>query len=339
MKIREELLETCMAFETDEKRGHAGTILDAADRKWLGRHFAKQVRFDEPMARHTTFRVGGPADAFVFLKTVPELERLLGFCRERALPYLIVGDGSNLLVKDGGIRGVVMVFISGLRRIKRVREENDTVVVQAMAGARTRRLCRFAAEEGLGGMNFAVGIPGTVGGALFMNAGTAAGCMADVVEAVEIMDPDGTVKPYPRKALDFSYRALRWGRGEKKKGSGGIVLSGSFRLHRVDGKKLMAEAEALVAVRKKTQPWRSRTAGCFFKNPPGDKSAGELIELAGLKGKRVGGARVSRRHANFIVNTGDATASEILSLAGQVRAAVSKTFGVDLEPEVKIVGS
>ncbi len=320
-------------------KGRAKQALGHKDRKWLVHRFGKAVRFDEPMSRHTSFRIGGPADAFVSVKGIGELKMLISFCRENGISFLTVGDGTNLLVTDAGVRGVVVTWASGFRTISIHRAENGGATVRALAGARTRMLCRFAVDSGLAGLNFAVGIPGTVGGALMMNAGTPQGCMADVVEAVEILHPGKDPETVSRERLRFSCRRLQWGAESDSVEDKVVLLSGFFRLHRADPNLLKAEADALLKARREKQPWRSPSAGCFFKNPPGAKSAGELIDSAGLKGKSMGGARVSRRHANFLVNTGKASASDVLALAKQVQETVSQVFGVHLEPEVKIIGS
>ncbi|PIP35718.1 MAG: UDP-N-acetylenolpyruvoylglucosamine reductase [Desulfobacterales bacterium CG23_combo_of_CG06-09_8_20_14_all_52_9] len=308
-------------------------------RKWLTDHFGDRVAFDEPMSRHTSFRVGGSADAFLSLRGIRELTMIARFCKEKGIPYLVIGDGTNLLVTDAGIRGVVMTLTAGFREIKKIKDEGPEVTIQGMAGARARMLCRFAVREGFAGLNFAVGIPGTVGGALMMNAGTPRGCMADVVECVEIFHPEGRIEKYPRHDLHFTYRKMTWGLEPIADKENSIILSGFFRLRRSDARLLKTEADAILKERRERQPWRLPSAGCFFKNPTGDISAGNLIDRAGLKGKSIGGAQVSKRHANFIVNTGKATASDILVLAEEIEETVLKVFGVKLEPEVKIIGS
>jgi len=312
-------------------------VLTPEMKKWLKVQFGERVKWNEPMSRHTSFRVGGAADAFLSLRGIRELKTLTAFCREKEIPCFVLGDGTNLLVTDAGVRGVVITLSDGFRKIKIVQDEGSVVTVRAMAGARTRMLCRFAIQKGLAGMNFAVGIPGTVGGAIVMNAGSPRGCMADVVEAVEGFCPDGRIRTYPRNALDFDYRGLKWAPGADA--TPPILLSGLFRLLRTDPESLRVEASTILAMRKKRQPWKWPSAGCFFKNPFPEKSAGELIDQAGLRGRRVGGAMVSERHANFIVNTGNATASDILALAREIEETVWNRFKVPLEPEVKIIGA
>ncbi len=319
------------------KNNSSTDVLTPEIKKWLKAQFGERVKFNEPMSRHTSLRVGGTADAFLPLRGIRELNTLTAFCREKAIPFFVLGDGTNLLVTDAGVRGVVITLSDGFRKIKIVQDEGSAVTVRAMAGARTRMLCRFAVQKGLAGMNFAVGVPGTVGGAIMMNAGTPRGCMADVVEAVEGFCSDGRIRTFPRNALDFDYRGLKW--APEADAPPSILLSGLFRLLRTDPESLRVEASAILAMRKKGQPWKWPSAGCFFKNPSPEKSAGELIDQAGLKGRRVGGAMVSERHANFIVNTGNATASDILALVREIKETVWKRFNVPLEPEVKIIGA
>lgn len=326
------------AIEQRGNRRRSGKVLGRGARRWLTEHFGERVRFDEPMSKHTSFRVGGPADAFMNLRNLSELKTVTVFCREAGIPFLVVGDGTNLLVADGGIRGVVLTLGSRFREIRKLDAKSNAVTVRAMAGARTRNLCRFAIDAGLAGMNFAVGIPGTVGGALRMNAGTPFGCMAGVITGVSVLNRDGEEQHKPREALCFSYRGLALKEHSDSEPWEEILLSGDFRLVPSDKHRLIQEAESLLRTRREKQPWRFPSAGCFFKNPSGSQSAGALIDRAGFKGKRVGGAGISERHANFIINTGGATASDILRLTEAVQKAVRKAFGVDLELEVKIVG-
>ena len=209
-----------------------------------------------------------------------------------------------------------------------------------MAGARMQSLCSFALERGIGGMNFALGIPGTVGGSIMMNAGTAQGSVESVLDSIKILPSTGQIKNISREKLIFSYRKLSW---ENETSAicqmQPIILEGSFCLFPSDKKKLKQEAETILKTRKKTQPIGSFSAGCFFKNPLSGKTAGELIELAGLKGKKIGKAEVSAKHANFIINTGKASAADILKLSELIQKKVLTKFNVDLQMEVKIVGT
>jgi UDP-N-acetylmuramate dehydrogenase len=313
--------------------------LDRKTRDWLGTHFGKNVKFDEPMARHTYLRVGGPAEAFVTPDSQKDLVRLIRRCNDGGIPVFVIGDGTNLLVKDGGVAGMVIVLTRCLKKIYRSAQTGREVVVTAMAGARMQALCRFAIKYGLKGLNFAVGIPGTVGGGIMMNAGTAAGAIDGVLESVKIIARDGRMQRIDRDSLDFSYRKLDWESFvDDIGGAYPVVIDGRFRLKPSDRQKLEREARELMQKRKSSQPLKTASAGCFFKNPASGKSAGELIERAGLKGCRIGSAQVSTRHANFIVNTGGASAADIFALMELAQEKVAKLFDVVLEPEVKIIG-
>ena len=313
-------------------------LLSPTDKKWLTEQFGRHVRFDEPMTRHTYFKVGGPAEAFVTPPDTAALEQLMRWCRSDRQPWMVIGGGSNLLVKDGGIGGVVISLSRCLKDI-RTTEGGSDVRLTAQAGVKLPSLCRYCIERGFAGFNFALGIPATVGGAIVMNAGTARGSMADVLASVGCLQADGRWIRFDRRGLDFSYRSLSWKRsGPNGDGEAPIIVDGSFSLKPGDAKMLADEAEEILKVRTAQQPLDQPSAGCFFKNPAPDRSAGELIEKAGLKGRQIGGARVSTRHANFIVNGGGATARDILALMALVQKRVAEKFEVELVPEVKIVG-
>lgn len=314
--------------------------LDAEAKKWLQTRFRENVKFDEPMSRHTSLRVGGPAEAFITPLTLEDLRAIICWARQREVPCLAVGDGTNLLVKDGGIAGIIIVLSKGLNRISITDRKVDHVIVTAMAGARLHKLCTFAITHSLKGMNFALGIPGTVGGGIMMNAGTSHGWMQNVLEAITILDPEkDSLKIIEKHQLNFSYRKLSFrGACQEQFIRQPVIVDGSFCLRPFDKKKLEEDAETILASRRLSQPTNLPSAGCFFKNPGAAKTAGELIELAGLKGKKMGGAEISDKHANFIVNSGGASATDILRLMDAARNAVLKMFQIDLEPEVKIVG-
>jgi len=313
--------------------------LDTDSKKWLKSHFKDSVKFDEPMSRHTHFKVGGPADAFIVPESREALKQLVIWTDSKGIPLLIIGNGTNLLVKDNGIRGIVIVLAKCPKKISKKAEKNREVIVTAPAGAKLLELCSFAIKSGLGGMNYAVGIPGTVGGAITMNAGTAHGSTEGVLDNVLIMLPDGKTTRVKKTEIDFSYRNLSFGKDINIYKGRPIILEGSFRLYPFDAATLKKEAEEILRMRSKKQPVSFPSAGSFFKNPEQGKAAGRLIEKAGLKGKKLGGAQVSEKHANFIINTGDASASDILELMEFVQETVFKTFNIELEPEVKIVGS
>lgn len=301
----------------------------------LRRRFGNRVRFDEPMSRHTRFQVGGPVDAWVKVETEEELAFILPLVHENGLPVLLLGGGTNLLVKDQGIRGVAICLAGDLKAIA----PHGETGFSAFGGAVLSRLCRHAVEKGLAGLNFAVGIPGTVGGAIRMNAGTAGGDMAGAIQAIRLMGPDGSSKWFAREQLRFAYRRLSLAEGERWRLADCAILEGRFSLTQGDVKALAEERKRLLYWRKTTQPTRLPSAGCFFRNPEGGQPAGKLIDLAGLKGLRVGGAEVSPVHANYLVNRGGATAADILQLMAIVRERVFQNFNLILEPEVHIVGN
>ena len=314
--------------------------LDSDSKKWLKSRFHNNVKFDEPMSKHTSLRVGGPAEAFVAPENIEVLKVLVTWSWQKKIPYLIIGNGTNLLVKDSGINGVVIVLTKCLKTISQTDINTDWVIVTAMAGVRMQTLCSFALERGLEGMNFAIGIPGTVGGGIMMNAGTSYGSMESVLESINILLPTGQVHKIKKEKLNFAYRKLSWNKEQIDVNRGQqIVLDGCFRLHPSDPEKLKKEAKKILETRRQRQPTSLPSAGCFFKNPASGKTAGELIEAAGLKGKSIGGAKISSKHANFIINHHKASAADFLALMELVEETVLKMFNIDLKREVKVVGS
>ncbi len=280
---------------------------------------------DEPMSRHTTFRTGGPAEVL----TVPDMERLpevVAFCRERQIPFLVIGNGSNLLCGDSGVEGVVIEIGKQMSEIR-----IDGTLVTAQAGALLSGIAARAASEGLTGFEFAAGIPGSIGGAVVMNAGAYGGEMKDVLKEVSVLTPEGEVKGISAADLELSYRHSIV--PEK----GYIVLSAVLSLEKGDKQQIYARMEELKKKRVEKQPLEYPSAGSTFKRPEG-YYAGKLIEDVGLKGFRVGGAQVSEKHSGFVINRDHATAEEIRSLMEQVQRKVLEQFGVYLEPEVKFIG-
>jgi len=314
--------------------------LDSDSIKWLNSRFGNTVKFDEPMSKHTSLRVGGPAQAFVAPENIEALKDLVTWSWQKEIPYLIMGNGTNLLVKDSGITGVVIVLTQCLNTISQTDRNTHGIIIIAMAGASMKTLCSFALKRGLEGMNFALGIPGSVGGGIMMNAGTPYGFMEDVLQSINILLPTGEVRNIKKKNLDFAYRKLSWNK-EDIEGHPGqqIILDGRFRLSPSDPEKLKKEARKILETRWQKQPKGLPSAGCFFKNPVSGKTAGELIEMAGLKGKSMGGAKISTKHANFIVNHHNACADDFLKLMELVEETVLKKFNINLEREVKVVGS
>jgi UDP-N-acetylmuramate dehydrogenase len=312
--------------------------LNAAARDALHHLMGAQVYFDEPMARHTHYRIGGPADALAEPGDTQQLKALLGWAAAHGVPYTVIGGGSNLLVRDGGIRGVA-IRLTRLTTWTVGRREGRRVLLTADAGVPTRRLCALALRHGWQGLNFALGIPGSVGGAIAMNAGTAEGSMAEIIETVSVMTGEGHTWELKPEALDFGYRRL--GLPERfcqDPARPPILLQAGLRLLAGNRDELRAQAREMVRARSRRQPVWQPSAGCFFRNPSPDRPAGRLIETAGLKGERVGGAQVSMLHANFIVNRGCATAADVLALAARIQTAVRAQFGIELKTEVRIVG-
>jgi UDP-N-acetylmuramate dehydrogenase len=282
-----------------------------------------EIRQHEPMSRHTTMKAGGEADLLVVPHDVEELKRTVLAAHRAGLPLIVLG-GSNVIVQDGGISGVV-VKLSRLNRIRVVGPDR----IDAEAGVLLPRLARAAARAGLSGLEFAIGIPGTVGGSIVMNAGTREGELAPRIESVTLMRPNGDVDTLERETLRFRYRHAVLPQG--------YVVSARFALQPAPMAEIDATMNRMLGVRSASQPLHSPSAGCVFKNPPGD-SAGRLIEAAGLKGCRIGDAQVSERHANFIVNRGHAHTHDILALIRHVGRQVERRFNVTLELEVKIIG-
>jgi len=314
-------------------------LLDQDSRNRLKSLFGSCVRFDEPMSRHTYFRVGGPAEAFIAPESIEQLAKIISWSRDNGIPHIVIGNGSNLLVKDNGIPGIVILLTKCLNKIVFSGKGTDPVLVTAMAGVSTQALCSFAIREGLSGMNFAIGIPGTVGGAIMMNAGTSYGSVSDILDSVNVMISSGALLKIPKDEMAFSYRKLSWNINLTDQHEGEpIIIDGCFRLCRSDPALLKKEAGRILKKRRENQPAEMPSAGSFFKNPPAGKTAGQFIDMAGLKGTRIGGAEISAKHANFIVNTGKASASDILELMQLVQKKVFDRFNINLEPEVKIVG-
>ena len=290
-----------------------------------------EILFGEMLAPYTTFQVGGPADALALPVTEDELVQLIERCRAEALPVTVLGGGANTLVRDGGVRGVVVAFPKAFRGIEVVAESAERVLLEARAGEKIPTLVRFAAERGWAGTECLAGVPGTVGGALAMNAGTAESYIEDAVESVRWIRLDGGApERIPAKDLRFSYR-----RAELP--APGVVLSVRFSLRPADAGALQEQLRRSAVQRRERQPWGVPCAGSIFKNPPGER-AGVLIESAGLKGMRVGGAQVSEVHGNFMVNLGGAAAADVLALIDEVQRAILERRGIELVLELNVIG-
>ena len=286
----------------------------------------ENVLVDEPMSEHTTFKVGGPADLYVIPESFDELREVLLACDEAGARRFLLGRGSDLLVSDEGYRGVIVAVGDGL-----VGVSVDGTQMTCQAGVDLREASEMACELGLSGLEFACGIPGSVGGACFMNAGAYGGCVADVLESVRVLLPDGSQETLGVDELDLGYRRSRVA------SEGLVVLSATFDLEKGDPEKIRATMDDLTHQREEKQPLEMASAGSTFKRPEGH-FAGKLIMDAGLQGYRVGGAEVSRKHAGFVVNTGGATAADVHAVIEHVQDEVERQFGVRLEPEVRFLG-
>jgi UDP-N-acetylmuramate dehydrogenase len=284
------------------------------------------VRFDEPLSRRTTFRIGGPADAWFEPATVLDAQRAVALCAECGIPVTPIGGGSNLLVRDAGVRGLVIATRS-LRRLERLGPTG--VIVEA--GISTGRLLHAATEWELGGVEFLGGVPGSVGGGMIMNAGTYLGEFKDVtVEVASVRILDGAMVRRAAAECGFAYRHSGLPTDE-------IVVESILRLRPRPRAEIEKDVRELRDRRHAREPKGFPNAGSIFKNPPGEY-AGRLIEAAGLKGRRVGGAEISPKHANWIVNAGSATCADVLELAAIARDAVAAHAGINLEMEVKVIG-
>ena len=311
---------------TATAQANPNSKLTTAQREAIAQRFGAAARFDEPMRRHTTLKIGGPADAFVAPASIADVQWLVGFALAETLPFTVVGGGSNLLVRDGGIRGVVL-STDGLRALE-VREGG---VMHVQAGVSTGKVLSVALAHDLGGVEFLGGVPGTVGGGLIMNAGTYVGEFKDVVASVESVNlATGELVCRDNAACGFVYRNSKLGRGE-------LVVGAQLALRPRPRAEMDAEIRALRQRRHEREPKKVSSAGSIFKNPPGD-FAGRLIEACGLKGTQIGDAVCSPVHANWLVNLGGARAADLLALIELVRHEVAQTHGVALELEVKLVG-
>ena len=287
---------------------------------------AGRLAADVPMSAHSTFRIGGKADIFFEPANTEEIITAMQFCRERDVPLTILGNGSNILVSDRGIRGLVMAIGEPMAGIRR---QDDLLV--AGAGTRLAALAAFAAQNGLAGLEFASGIPGTLGGAILMNAGAYDHCMAEVVVLTEYLDERLTVRAAVRDEHQFSYRHSLFC------GQRYIILRACIQLTQDQPEAIFTRMADLGQRRRASQPLEFPSAGSAFKRPAGHY-AGKLISECGLKGYRIGSAQVSEKHAGFIVNIGDACAADTRKLFDHVRSVVADQTGVDLEPEVRFIG-
>ena len=307
----------------------------------LARVLGEQVRRNEPLARYTAMRVGGPADLLVVCEHTDDVVRAARLARSLGVPWRVLGGGCNVLVADRGVRGLVVI-----NRAARIDFAKGTV--RAEAGALLAVLAREAVERGLAGLEWAAGLPGAVGGAVVGNAGAFEGNIAQVLRSATVLGPRGQVVERPNEWFEFEYRSSRikretggrrqeaGGKGQEEGSCGYVVLAATFELQPDDPEKLAGRADEILEWRRTRHP-SGATMGSTFKNPPGSH-AGYLIEQSGLRGTRIGGAQISEMHGNFFMNTGNATAVDVLALIEHARAEVARQFGLELELEIEMVG-
>ncbi len=303
MRISEEFIRDCRAFLQ-----------------------ADQLLLEEPMSRQTTFEIGGPADCLIFPQNIEEVCRVVALVREYDLPLTVLGNGSNLLVRDGGIRGVVLKFNGPMSKMHL---EGNHII--AGAGAHLKDVSEFAAKSGLTGLEYACGIPGSIGGAIFMNAGAYGGETKDVAYSVKAVAKDGTMKTYSKEELDLGYRHSVF------QENGELICEVELALEPGDEGEIRQVMADYTQRREAKQPLEMPSAGSTFKRPEG-YFAGTLIDQTGLKGLQVGGAQVSTKHAGFVVNAGGATAADVQNLIKEVQRLVFEKHGVKLYPEVRMIG-
>ena len=288
-------------------------------------HSNSRIRFKEPLAKHTYFGIGGEATAYIEVSTIDELSALAHFHRQWDVPIAIIGRGSNLLVSDTGFKGISVRLIGELAK-----SEVDGNTVSVGAGLSLPRLSKTMSRQGLSGVEFALGIPGSVGGALIMNAGAWGSSFGDVVTNVTVMDDNGELVNLTHAEAAFEYR-------HSGLDAYFCVTSATIELEPGDADAITARMQAFYKQKVETQPFAEENAGCMFKNPPGD-SAGRLIDISGLKGYRIGGAEVSTVHGNFILNIDNATATDVLDLVAHIQQQVREKTGISLQTEVKRLG-
>lgn len=286
----------------------------------------EKIYVNEKMEKHTTFRIGGPADYFVMPSDVTDVKAVIELCEQEKVPYYVVGNGSNLLVGDKGFRGVIIQIAGNMNQL-----QADGEVITAQAGCSLAQIAGKALDEELAGFEFAAGIPGTLGGAVRMNAGAYGGEIKDVLESAVVLTREGKVMELSANEMEFGYRTSIIER------TGWTILGGKIRLHKGKREEIKAVMDDLREKRVSKQPLEYPSAGSTFKRPKG-YFAGKLIQDAGLRGFRVGGACVSEKHSGFVINIDHATADDVVSLMEQVDEKVRAQFGVGLEPEVRRIG-
>ncbi|MBU1342346.1 MAG: UDP-N-acetylmuramate dehydrogenase [Proteobacteria bacterium] len=285
---------------------------------------------NEPLKRYTSFKIGGPADLLALPKDQTELKKLIKQASDLDVPVTLLGGGTNVLITDKGIRGLVIVTRQLNANIHIIETQLNEKIIFVEAGVRLSKVCQFAINHSLTGIEFAAGIPGTVGGAIMMNAGTESGSMSDIVNAIEVLNQKTlAIETIDGKDLDFSYRHLN---------QPGIIVAAKLTLTPGDQNKIEETFKQNLIQKNATQPVSFASAGCFFKNPVSGKPAGELIEKTGLKGMRINDAMVSRIHANYIINVNAASCEDVLLLKQQIQQAVFEKYHIQLETEVRVQG-
>ncbi|MFO7760564.1 MAG: UDP-N-acetylmuramate dehydrogenase [Thermodesulfobacteriota bacterium] len=290
-----------------------------------------KVLWHEPLAPYTTFKVGGQAEALALPGSLEELARLANFLTVQNIPWLVLGRGSNVLVNDQGVPGVVILMGDNLSELEVLEDDDKKVLIKVQAGCSLSRLLSWTVEKGLSGLEFTTGIPGSLGGGIVMNCGAWGETISDVLISVKVMREDGSFSDLPEEKLSFGYRSL--GVDDSL-----VVAEGILRLGKSERTRVLGKCRELQDLRLKKQPVAKASGGCFFRNPAGNKTAGQLIEEAGLKGLSIGYAQVSEVHANFIINQGGARAADIIDLMNIVRRKVEEKSSVNLDPEVKFIG-
>ena len=285
-----------------------------------------ELILNAPMKKYTTWKIGGPADCLLLPKDAADIAEALRFARDEGIPWRVIGNGSNLLVLDGGIEGMVIRIGENMSSYTM-----DGTLLTAESGCILARMARETAKQGFAGIEWAAGIPASMGGAAYMNAGAYGHCFYETLEAVEAVEQNGEIRRISAEELSSGYRHT------SLMESGAVVTKVMVRLRHGDKEALMASVEETLRSRREKQPLDLPSAGSVFKNPEGSH-AGYLVELSGLRGKRIGNAQVSEKHGNFIVNLGDCTAKDVLALIEEVRAEVKKQQGYDLETEVLMIG-
>ena len=291
--------------------------------------FEGEVKFREPMRNHTSLRIGGPADIFAMPQDLSSLKNMHINLRRNKIPFFPLGGGTNILVRDGGIEGAV-ISLRSFRRTGVLSKDNKYAYLFAEAGTLLQRIVNFSKENGYSGVEGLAGIPGTVGGAIFGNAGAFGYEMKDVLVLVEVMDIEGRIKKFNAEEINFGYRSSSISQNE-------LILGAKIKLKKDEKEEVSAKVDDFLEKKREKQPLWEPSAGCVFKNPAG-LSAGKLIDEAGCKGIRIGDVEVSSIHANFFINKGRAKASDFIRLMEEAAHRVKERFGVVLEPEIKIVG-